>query len=714
EPLMYAVVIDNSDKPKSFWDELRDSYPEFSPAKENPANDIFETDICILFPIAEITYDGPINKGFMFNLNNEEVKVFITDNVEYGHFFAKKLLAGGKLILRNFADAKPVQIEHLKSHLAWALDSYHLRIENPFEDTTIIDFPIIETTNKSFLKTPKDLAKWIRRLYEDNVAEIITYEEIVPIFTFLGKKIKHMYNSNAFINRLVPGISSKHREISMKDWIDDIPLRNLLTWINNDKLPIQHGMLINQFGVSLAKNQALTFTQAPIVSRRNNYYLQLIQPETRLEETFLRNNITHKLYSIPFFEDISTTQIDNFYLFLNNEKIEISLDQCVAPLPVFKKAVEDAIRSIHPYRALQEVFNKFGYFLPNSVVLGNQLREILKKQMNISIQALTKKKFVPSSQENVDKILESIKDLDLNYLLTPNGQVVMMNQIFDWFSEFGNNDEKLKLIRIDQITPLYKILNYKLQIEVETILENRLDSRILLTGVKTFYVDDNSTEAFIRIDFDHSVLNSSSYDVFGVILDNEDVRSAVNFDLFDCYGFSAFVTVEDSTAKNIRGWHIIWMVIGKPSLVGAFSTNYRETKTVFHKAPVDLTACNDDMIYIHLPFTLTKNSIILLSALYPPSNNPPKQDFSLIRWSKDILELKITTLNIDQTRLSTFYLNICAIYPREEMFFKVDFGEKIVTYNLFGHNLDDNNYDQFIDFNFYKNIYLNCLNVEFP
>ncbi|RIB13737.1 hypothetical protein C2G38_1707670 [Gigaspora rosea] len=157
------------------------------------------------------------------------------------------------------------------------------------------------------------------------------------------------------------------------------------------------------------------------------------------------------------------------------------------------------------------------------------------------------------------------------------------------------------------------------------------------------------------------------------------------------------------------------MVIGKPFLVGAFSTNYRDTKTMFHKALVDLTACydNNDMIYIHLPFTLAKNSIVLLSALYPSSNNPPKQNFRLIRWSKDILELKIATINIDQTRPSIFDLNICVVYPSEEMTFKVDYGEKIVTYNLFGHNLDDNNYDQFIDFNFYKNIYLNSLK-KFP
>ncbi|CAG8642859.1 9623_t:CDS:1, partial [Scutellospora calospora] len=394
ELLIYTVVTDSSDKPKSSWDKLRDTYPEFLSMKENPINEIFETDVCILFPIAEITYTGPINKGFKLDLNSEEDD-FITDNyTEYGHFFAKKLLAGGKLYLRNFDDAKSVQIEHLKSHLVWALDSYHSKRENPFENATIFNFPIIETTNKNFLKTPKDLAMWIRCLYEDNLVEIISYEEIIPVLTFLDK-VEYVYNSDVFTNRLVPGISNKHQEIALKNWIDDIPLRNLLTWV--EKFPFRHGMLIDQFGITLAKKQALNFTQSPIVSKSNGYNLQFIQPRTCTEEIFLRNNITHKSNPIPFVacnEYKAATPIDDIiYLFLHNERIKIYFDQCIAPLPVFKKSVEDAIQSIHPYKTLQETFNEFGHFLPKSVVLGNQLREILKKPMNAPSHALFKKKF---------------------------------------------------------------------------------------------------------------------------------------------------------------------------------------------------------------------------------------------------------------------------------------------------------------------------------
>ncbi|CAG8514573.1 7590_t:CDS:10, partial [Scutellospora calospora] len=292
--------------------------------------------------------------------------------------------------------------------------------------------------------------------------------------------------------------------------------------------------------------------------------------------------------------------------------------------------------------------------------------------------------------------------------------VVKLNQIFNWFV---NNDEQLKLIRIDQITPLYKILDYKLQNEIEMILENRLDYRILLTGVKTFDVDVNYTEAYVRINFDkNSVLDSRSYDVFGLVFDNKDVRSeiyAIKFDLFDCYGFSAFVTFKDNTAKNVKGWLVFNQIKdSRPS----FSANHRETNIAFHKALVDSTMCFENIIYISLPFTLVKNCIVLFSASYS-SNNPPKQNLKLLGWSKDGLKLKIMIFDKDQPQPSPFYLKICIIYPCEMIIFNVDIGEKLVTYDLFGQNLDIKDYDQTIDFNCYKNIYLKYLdveNIEFP
>ncbi|CAG8469559.1 14925_t:CDS:2 [Gigaspora margarita] len=714
EPLVYAVVNDGSDKPRSFWDILRHAYPEFSSVKENTTNNIFETDVCLLFPIAIITYAGPISNNFKLDLDNEEV--FIIDN--YGHFYAKKLLAGGKLILRNFGDAKSVQVEHLKSHLIWALNSYKSQKENPFESTKIIDFPIIETTNGNFLKIPKDLAKWIKRLYEDNFVEIISYEEIVPVLALLKKVIHNNNSESAFTNRLIPGISNKHLEFTLNEWIGKIPSKSLPTWIN--KFQFQHGILVDQFGIFLAKKQAFTFTQSPNVTENNNYYLQLIQPETRMEDVLLRNNITHKSNSIPFLaynENNSAKQIDDvIYLFLHNEKIEISFDQCITPLPVFEKAVDNAIRSIHPYRELQKVFNEFGHIFPKSVVLGSQLREILKKQINTSNHASFQKICEASSLEEMNKILEYVKGLDLKYLLTPGGQVIKLNHVIDWFSEFSSA-EKLKPIRIDKVAPLYKILNCKLQNEVEIILENRLDSRVLLTGIKTFDFDNHSTEAYARINFDEHKLDSRSYDVFGIIFDNKDIKSEeciVRFSLLDCYGFSAFVNVRDSVANNIKGWQIFWMIVGRPSVVGAFGANYRETNIAFHKVHVDSTKCYDNVIYLPLPLKLIKNCIVLFSASYAPSNDPPKQNFKLLKWSKDVLKIKIITFDIDQPRPSQFYLNICIIYPCEKMAFKVDVGEKLVTYDLFGQNLDVDDYDQFIDFNCYKDIYFNCLNVEFP
>ncbi|KAF0370203.1 Serine/threonine protein kinase [Gigaspora margarita] len=723
KPIIYEVVAESREKPESPWIKLRDTYPMFdSLTKDESSNNISETDTYILFPIAEVTYTGLS----IIESNNEEKTFTNKDYIDYGQLFSRKRLSGGKLIIRNFANAKPTQVIHLKLHLVWALDAIYSQKENPFKDATNFDFPMIETTNQKILKTPKDLNEWIKRIYDDNLVEIVSYEEVVPIFTFL-ENVYYTYNSESFINRLVPGISNKHKEITFENWIGDIDIlsKNLVTWVY--KFHLNRGMSVDQFGISLPNKHAFTFTQSPIITENNDHYLQCIQPKTCIEEILLRSNIIYNLDSIPFVmynDDNNAELIEKIiYLFLCNERIKISLDKCVMPLPGFKKAVEGAINNSKPYKALQEVFNDFGYFLPKAIFLGNQLKEILLKRTNMQSNKSFIASFQASSQSDIDKILEqhALKDLDFNYLLTSNGQIIKLNQIFNWFVEYGNDYENFKKIRMEQIIPLYKILDYKLQKNVEIILKNRLDTRILLTGIKNFNVEKGCNKTYFRINFGKlSALDNNSYNVFGLVYDDKDARSescAVRFDLFDCYGFSAFISFKDNIAKSIDEWYVIWMVIGKPSLLGTFSTKHRESNTAFHTTRVNLKECNENIVNVSLPFTLTKNCVASFSASYLPSNNPPKLNFRLLKWSKDTLKLKIIRIinekDSGQYHLSSFNLNTCIIYPCNVVDFKTDIGKKSVIYGLFGDNLFTNDYDQSIDLDCYKNVYLNYLIENF-
>ncbi|CAG8522204.1 242_t:CDS:2, partial [Dentiscutata heterogama] len=664
EPLVYAVVNDSLNKPKSFWSKLRDTYPKLSSTNETANNIISDADISILFPIAAIKYTGSINKIYDLKFENK--------NTLYGHFFARKLLAGGKLIIRNFTKANSIQIENLKSHLAWALDASNLQKETPFKNVDF-DFPIIETTEQKFLKKSEDLIKWMKDLYEDNTVEIISYEEVVPISTFLENK-KFI---ETFTNRLVPEISDMHEELTFNDWISDLPSANLLTWI--DKYHFNNGILIDQFGISPAKR-------------------------VHVEEILSENNIDHDSSLILFIEQIILEKMeptDTIYLSLQNKKFEIYIeDRCFSTLPNFMKATEDALNDIKPYKALRKLFDEFGHFLPRKIILGNQAKESFYNSTNESINL--KKQFTATSQYDIDKVFkEEANCFDAKCLLTSNGQTKKKYEIFNWFSEYGNDDKHFKIIGMN-LVPLYKILDDKLQNEVEIVLKNGSSSRIVLTGITANNVIENHTEAHFRINFNSRSLDSNSFYVFGHVFDNNDVKlenCVVRFDLFDFYGFSAFVTFDQSTMWDIERGYIIWMVVGKPAKLGVFSKVHCETKITCYKTTDEDIKYDNSFVFITMPFSLEVNCIVSFVASYTASNNPPKQNFRLLGWSNKVLKLEI--IRISDKKNSNEYLPQCpqnfliSVIFFNNIEFKVDIGEeKSVTYNSFGQILKIKDYNK--------------------
>ncbi|CAG8486105.1 19459_t:CDS:2 [Gigaspora margarita] len=111
--------------------------------------------------------------------------------------------------------------------------------------------------------------------------------------------------------------------------------------------------------------------------------------------------------------------------------------------------------------------------------------------MNASSHVSLKKNFIALSHECIDKILECTKGFDLKYLLTSNGQ----------FSEF-DKDEKLKPIRINQITPLYKVLDY---------INYKMNTPSNDPSKQNFKLLKWSKDEFI--DFNNNYLNSLKIDI---------------------------------------------------------------------------------------------------------------------------------------------------------------------------------------------------------
>ena len=74
-------------------------------------NNLQSSDLCISYPIAEFTFKGVMLESFT---------KYNDDNELYGQFFARKVLVGDKLFIKNSSLATSTQIEILQFHLAWA------------------------------------------------------------------------------------------------------------------------------------------------------------------------------------------------------------------------------------------------------------------------------------------------------------------------------------------------------------------------------------------------------------------------------------------------------------------------------------------------------------------------------------------------------------------------------------------------------------------
>ena len=71
-----------------------------------------QLDVCINFPIAEITYKGELIKPF----HKDDERLYDL----YGHVFASRFLAGGQLFVKNINFDSSKQINNLKFYLIWA------------------------------------------------------------------------------------------------------------------------------------------------------------------------------------------------------------------------------------------------------------------------------------------------------------------------------------------------------------------------------------------------------------------------------------------------------------------------------------------------------------------------------------------------------------------------------------------------------------------
>jgi hypothetical protein len=699
----------------------------------NDLNDALkQLDICINFPVAEITYGVAYGTSLLKSVSEFVDKEKFYEL--YGHILANKFLAGGQLFIKNFTLAPLRQINIFKFYLIWAYNTAKNNDETPFTNEPFDErfLPIIETSNGEKIRTPKELANWMKNLYQDNMLDIISYNNLC---TFSDNSFETLIDK-----QVQPGIANYEEKLRLEEWIirkyeiteveiaaaevsavneeDLVSTRkeyinyvNLLRWINDFHL--LKGLVINESHIiGYSKKFAINFVEAPKVNLSNKFYFEMTNPTTQLEENLLLNNIfsIKNIRSFPFIKsDNGLSDKNSIHLIVKRERYEILINRdYIKPSEEFNSAIERAINSMKPSNALQDVFNEYGHLFPLKITLGRSLKSIATTSFFGNFEKINLKLPIPGSLSSYLKVF------DIPYLLTQKGDVIEENDLNNWIN---NTNDKLEVVELDEIISLYDILKLEQKHKVDIILNNNNSNnrKVIMTGVnKLKDLDNDNTKHYKRIDIGTSFENEN-YEVFGSIISKVNSKLddfIVTFELYDLNGFTAIISKLTETDVNITECYIWWMIIGNPTQLSVFSPSNRGFQVDYIKKSITLQP-GKKIYNVKTPVPLSRGYTILINAHYPSTNYELKNPIKLVDWAYNSVNLQITddeqttndessiTQPTDSEADVDINLHICILYADYKNL-KIDYEEEKCSLESLGHtltkeNMKDNEIDKFDD-----------------
>jgi hypothetical protein len=570
----------------------------------NSEDNNLKIDTCINFPIAEIIYNGNLLESFLEHANDEKKREL------YGDCFARKFLVGGQLFIIDFNSATPTQVDILKFYLYCIYNSTKYPTEFQFNSLfTLNILPKLVTLDGEKLNTHEELTNWMNNLYQKNVVNIISYDKLIPI-SQLERNIS-LVNGDETFKEKQPGVANFKEKLSLKKWVGEAVNDNLISWTKD--FNIFHGIIINKNDeIEISKKIPVEFIKIPKVNSSNKSYLKIIKPSTKLEFSLISNNIfsIKNLTTFPFIKNNDKSYESYNHVHNKYEKYEILLDtNSMKPTKEFKQAVEEALNSMKPLKALQGVFNEYGHLFPQRIILGKSLKNILPN---------------PSSSRAFDddvddnRKFKSIDNLKISSLLTQKGRIIEKNDLQNWIRNTNNH---LEVIEYDNIIPLYKILKTEQQEKIEDILKSNY--RIIMTGITDLKdLNNNNIENYKRINFDLS-MESEDYEVFGLIISENNTKLEeiyVNFGLYDFKGFYAIIKKSEDTSIDITKCFVLWAIVGNPSKLSVFSPKNREIQVNYIKETITLQPDSSNF-YKKIPFQGYKGYLFSVHAYCPHEPN---------------------------------------------------------------------------------------------
>ncbi|CAB4426295.1 unnamed protein product [Rhizophagus irregularis] len=609
-------------------------------------------DTCINFPVAEIVYNGNLLESFL-ECTNDEKKL----RELYGDVLARRFLVGGKLFIEDFSSVTTPHVDILKFYLFCVYNSSKYSTEIQFSNLFTLDLlPKLVTLDGKKLNTHEKLTNWMNSLYQKKMVNIISYDDLIPI-----SRLKHKVDDGRLENfrEKQPGVDNFKEKLSLEEWVGDAVNDNLMGWTRDFNL--FRGLIINKNDkIKISKKIPINIVKIPEVNPCNKSYLKIIKPSTKFELALISKNIFPsenssifpliksdvELSTLPHVKsDISNYELFTFplvrsdvnnyegydHVIVKSEKYEILLSMNnIKPTEEFEHAIEEALDSMKPLKALQDVFNEYGHLFSQRIILGGTLRNILPN-LNSSDDV--------DDVDDVDEMLESLNNLDISCLLTRLGRTIEKKDLHNWIQNTNNH---LEIIKFDNIIPLYNILKIEQQEKINDVLINNY--KIIITGITDLTgLNNDDDENYKRINFGLS-LESEDYEVFGLIISGTNTKSKeiyVNFGLYDFNGFYAIIKKLEKTSIDITECYVLWVVIGKPSQVSVFSPNNRELQVDYIKKSIKLQPNKFNYDTIGTSFTLHKGYTFFAHANHSSISYENNDIVKLIEWKERSINVQI-------------------------------------------------------------------------
>ncbi|CAI2170180.1 19206_t:CDS:2 [Funneliformis geosporum] len=613
------------------------------------------SDACINFPIAEFSYKGykgELIETFSKCSNDDDEKLPLSCQV-----FARKVLVGGKLFIKNSNLASTKQIDTLQSHLTGIYNSVKYNKENPFSYIEWCHLPIVETSNGQVIKSQQDLIEWMSNLYHKNMFDIISYNDIIPV-----QKLR----PNTIPKELQPGVANFGKKLSFRRWAEHAYLFLQLQGLTFNKI-------YKNYEVGISKKISVKFIDIPVINTIKKSYLKLLKPATNLEQFFITNNIVpvKDARSFPFIKKYLICNLgnkDQVRLVVKCERYEILINKAHIKLAKgFEESIDKAINSIEPYKSLQDTFDEFGHLFPQRIVLG--------RSFHSGIPNISSDTFDEINLESFDS--ESLKThldhLNVSYLLTQGGDIIDVEDVDEISNRIQDTYSDLEIIEYDQIIPTFDLLRIKYRHfkELDELLSMQHELKILMTGITDLKdLDNSNTEHFKRVNIEPS-LKSRNYEVYGSILSG-DVKlenCCINFGMYDFNGFSAIIKTSHVTYNRISECRMLWMIIGIPSELSVFSPNNRDFKVDFIKTPIIIKPERSYFCKINTKIELGEGDRIFINSDHSTTNYGPNNIIKLAGWESHSFDVQVINFNYDRSRLFQLDLIICIIYYHVRLLF---------------------------------------------